>query len=90
MTAFPRPLDPAAHPKVQLALDALPAGRVARVVAVEGPSDDAARLKSLGICVGRQVQLMQSGDPLIVRVLGARVGLARRLAADVLVETPPA
>lgn len=90
MTAFPRPLDPVALPTVQLSLATLPAGRVARVVSVEGPSDDAVRLKSLGICVGRQVQLMQSGDPLIVRVLGARVGLARRLAAEVLVETPSA
>jgi Fe2+ transport system protein FeoA len=62
-------------------------GRVARVIGVGGPDEDAARLKALGICVGREVQLMQSGDPLIVRVLGARVGMARRLAAEVQVAT---
>ena len=32
-------------------------------------------------------RLAKGGDPLIVRVLGARVGLSRRLAACVLVES---
>jgi len=44
----------------------------------------------MGICVGRQVQLVQAGDPLIVRVLGTRVGLSARLAAGVVVEPIPA
>jgi hypothetical protein len=35
--------------------------------------------------VGRRVQLVKSGDPLVVRVLGARVGLSARLAACVSV-----
>jgi Fe2+ transport system protein FeoA len=62
-------------------------GAFGRVVAVEADTDDAIRLKSLGICTGRRVQLAKGGDPLIVRVLGARVGLSRRLAACVLVES---
>lgn len=58
-------------------------GRISRL---ETPSDDAARLKSLGLCVGRRVEVVKRGDPMIVRVLGARVGLSARLAATVFVE----
>jgi len=61
-------------------------GAFGRIVAVEAAADDSIRLKSLGLCVGRRVQLAKGGDPLIVRVLGARVGLSRRLAACVLVQ----
>ena len=60
----------------------------ARITAIAAEGDDAVRLKALGMCVGRQVQLIQSGDPLIVRVLGARVGLSARLAAVVYTEAP--
>jgi Fe2+ transport system protein FeoA len=62
-------------------------GAFGRIVTVEADADDAIRLKSLGLCIGRRVQLAKGGDPLIVRVLGARVGLSRRLAACVLVES---
>jgi Fe2+ transport system protein FeoA len=62
-------------------------GAFGRVVAVQADADDAIRLKSLGICAGRRVQLAKGGDPLVVRVLGARVGLSRRLAACVLIES---
>lgn len=47
---------------------------------------DMLRLKTLGICVGRQVEMVKVGDPLIVRVFGSRLGLASRLAARVWVE----
>jgi Fe2+ transport system protein FeoA len=62
-------------------------GAFGRIVSVEADADDAIRLKSLGLCLGRRVQLAKGGDPLIVRVLGARVGLSRRLAACVLVKS---
>jgi Fe2+ transport system protein FeoA len=62
-------------------------GAFGRIVAVEADADDAVRLKSLGLCIGRRVQVAKGGDPLIVRVLGARVGLSRRLAASVLVKS---
>lgn len=52
-------------------------------VKVDGP--DAMRLQAMGICRGRRIELVKSGDPLIVRVLGSRVGLSGRLAAEVLV-----
>lgn len=60
---------------------------IARIAAIAADGDDAVRLKALGLCVGRQVQLIQNGDPLIVRVLGARVGLSARLAEVVYTET---
>jgi Fe2+ transport system protein FeoA len=59
-------------------------GRVVDVGAAEG---DAAVLKSLGICGGQRVRLIRTGDPLVVYVVGARIGLSARLASVVLVET---
>ena len=47
--------------------------------------DAAIRLKRLGICVGRSIQLISTGDPMIVRVCGSRIGLSRTLAEMVLV-----
>jgi Fe2+ transport system protein FeoA len=69
----------------RMPLNALGDGALAQVVDVVAEADDAVRLKSLGVCVGRRVQLVKDGDPLIVRVLGARVGLSGRLAAGVVV-----
>ena len=42
--------------------------------------EDEARLKNMGICVGRRIEILQVGDPLIVKVSGASVGVSRRLA----------
>jgi Fe2+ transport system protein FeoA len=39
----------------------------------------------MGLCQGRLVEVLSSGDAWIVRVLGSRVGISRRLAAAVLV-----
>ncbi len=43
------------------------------------------RLKSMGLCLGRTVEVVKSGDPLIVRVYGTRIGLSARLAEHVKV-----
>ncbi|TWU02355.1 FeoA family protein [Stieleria varia] len=43
------------------------------------------RMKSLGICEGRRLELLSNGDPMIVRVAGSRIGLSRSLAASVSV-----
>ena len=64
-------------------LPELEPGCVARIAEFDVEPADATRLKAMGICVGRQVQLVQAGDPLIVRVLGTRVGLSARLAAGI-------
>jgi len=64
-------------------LSSLKPATVARIAEVSVESDDMTRLKAMGICLGRPVQLIRAGDPLILRVLGARVGLSARLAAGV-------
>ena len=53
---------------------------------IEAEDDSMDRLKSLGVCIGRRVELVKSGDPLIVRVFGSRLGISARLANRVLVE----
>lgn len=54
--------------------------------AVDGDDASARRLKRLGVCEGQRIELVQAGDPMIIRVAGARVGLSRHLASRVLVE----
>ena len=71
---------------VRQPLSALARGE-ARVVAVDADAADAARLMALGICVGRRVEIIKAGDPLIIRVVGARVGLSAHLAAAILVDS---
>lgn len=56
-------------------------GRVLRVV---GESAEAVRLRALGLCEGRQVEVLRTGDAWVVRVLGSRIGLSARLASCVL------
>lgn len=45
------------------------------------------RLKSMGICLGRRLEVVKSGDPLIMRVYGLRIGLSARLAEEIRVVT---
>ncbi|HVU27126.1 MAG TPA: FeoA family protein [Verrucomicrobiae bacterium] len=44
------------------------------------------RLKTLGVCAGRRVELVRGGDPLILKVFNSRLGLSAELAARVRVE----
>ncbi len=71
--------------KDELPLSQLRPDRRARVVSLVAPDDDAVRLKSLGLCVGRRIEAIKAGDPLVVRVLGGRIGLSARLAQCVVV-----
>jgi Fe2+ transport system protein FeoA len=66
-------------------LDQLPEGVCATVHHVEATSDDMRRLMSMGICAGRRIELVQYGDPMILKVFGSRLGVSRRLASGVLV-----
>ncbi|MAE66668.1 MAG: hypothetical protein CMJ18_20560 [Phycisphaeraceae bacterium] len=66
-------------------LDRLAPGQCGTVTTVDADVDDAHRLKAMGVCAGRLVMLVKSGDPLILRVLGTRIGISRRLAAAVRV-----
>jgi Fe2+ transport system protein FeoA len=61
------------------------------VDAVEAQDSDLERLMAMGVCGGRTVELVQVGDPLILKVYGTRVGVSARLAARIRVipcETP--
>ncbi len=58
--------------------------------AIDDSSLSPARMKSLGICVGRPLELLSVGDPMILRVCGSSVGLSRQLAAAVTVAPQPA
>ena len=68
-----------------LRLDELMPRQFGLVERVEAPDDDLQRLMSMGVCAGRTVQLVQRGDPLILKVFGSRVGVSARLARRVLV-----
>ncbi len=55
---------------------------------VEGDGPLASRLKRLGICEGRPLEVVQAGDPMILRVIGTNIGLSKQLAELVTVEIP--
>ena len=48
--------------------------------------EDTNRLKTLGVCVGRRVELVRAGNPLILKIFGSRLGISAELAARVTVE----
>jgi Fe2+ transport system protein FeoA len=58
---------------------------IARCISINGDGPETIRLKRLGICDGREIEVVQAGDPMIVNVAGARVGLSKQVAHQVLV-----
>jgi Fe2+ transport system protein FeoA len=61
------------------------------VAALVGNCSEAARLREMGLCEGARVQVLRHGNPLVVRVADARLGLAHAVAERVMcvpVETP--
>lgn len=69
-----------------VSLESLDRGVCAVVHEVIGDSDDIRRLKAMGICAGRRLEVVKRGDPMILRVFGSRIGLSNRLAACVKVQ----
>ena len=67
-------------------LDALPPRQCAVVRRIETEGDDIQRLKTLGICVGRRLEVVRTGDPLIVKIFGSRLGVSASLASQVWLE----
>jgi len=51
-----------------------------------GEGKSSSRLQSMGICLGRKIEVVKKGDPLILKVYGTRIGLSGRLASQILVE----
>ena len=75
----------------QIPLDELEKGQCGVVVDLELAEGDDNRLRTLGICPGRRVWLVRKGDPMVLRVMNSRLGLAQQLAKQVTVEVgaPP-
>ena len=67
-------------------LDKLALRTCAVVRSVSTDDEDTHRLKTLGVCVGRRVELVRAGNPLILKIFGSRLGLSAELAARVQVE----
>ncbi len=53
---------------------------------VEAGAAEVDQLKAMGVCIGREIMLVQAGDPLILKVMGTRLGVSARLASRVIVE----
>ena len=76
------------HGPAAVSLDALEAGRHARVVAVRGSSAVARRLMEMGVVPGAPVRVIKAaplGDPLEVRVRNYHLALRRSEAQTVSV-----
>ncbi len=69
----------------EIRLDELPLHQCGRVSHVTAADDNLERLMGMGVCIGRIVELVQRGDPLILKVYGTRLGVSARLASRVLV-----
>ena len=67
-------------------LDELPPRVCAVVRSISTDDEDTQRLKTLGVCVGRRVELVRAGNPRILKIFGSRLGISAELAARVTVE----
>jgi len=67
---------------------ARPGARVC-VLEIGGSELEACKLRDLGVREGAVVSLLSHGDPILVRVDGARIGLAESAAQNVLCEYLP-
>jgi Fe2+ transport system protein FeoA len=70
-------------PGAEARLDTLARHACVRIARIEADNDDMTRLKAMGVCAGRQVEVVQPGDPMILRVFGSRIGLSARLARQI-------
>lgn len=52
---------------------------------IDAVGQNAVRLKRLGICDGREIELLGRGDPMVLRIGESRIGLSRQLACAVAV-----
>ena len=66
-------------------LNELPSGSRAVVARIDAADAAVHRLMAMGLCVGREVEMVRQGNPLIVRMLGARIGIAGRVAQNIIV-----
>ena len=67
-------------------LHELPSGSRAVVQHIDDTNAAMQRLMAMGLCVGREIEVVRQGNPLILRLLGARIGVSGRLARRIAVE----
>jgi Fe2+ transport system protein FeoA len=67
-----------------VSLPQLPRGACGVVEAVNN-AEELSRLQAMGVCIGRRIEVIKTGDPLIFRVFGSRVGISARMAEHVRV-----
>lgn len=70
-------------------LSQIPSGTRVTVCQVDSEQSGMGRLMAMGVCVGRHLEVIRHGNPLIVRLLGARVGISGWLAQRIVVERSP-
>jgi len=75
-----------AAPAISRRLNEVAGGTRGVVRHIEKQDSAMQRLMAMGVCVGREISVVRQGNPLIVRVLGARVGLSGRIAQHIVVE----
>lgn len=68
-------------------LATLAPGEVGQVTAITVVEPHGARLAGLGLHEGVGVTVVRAGDPLILKIGRTRIGLARRLAAAIQVQS---
>ena len=66
-------------------LDELPSRTFGIVHQIDQTDAGMHRLMAMGLCVSREIEVVRQGNPLIVRLLGARVGISSRLARLIVV-----
>jgi len=66
-------------------LDQLQPRNCGLVVKVDAAAEDGKRLMAMGVCEGRIIKLEQAGDPMILQVMGSRLGVSKRLGTTVSV-----
>lgn len=62
-----------------------PVGRPARILSLPGDDPQFQRLRAMGLCEGRKVEVIRHGSRMILSVSGVRIGLDRQLAACIQV-----
>lgn len=67
-------------------LDELPSGTRGVVHQINRSDAALRRLMAMGLCSGRRIEVVRQGNPLILRLLGARIGVSARLARHIIVE----
>ncbi len=67
-------------------LDQLPSGTRGIVQRIDSADAALHRLMAMGLCPGRDIEVVRQGSPLILRLLGAHIGVSSRVARQIVIE----